>query len=192
MGAGADIPCPPTPPLEGSGRKGAESGHERTYRVAVLGERALVSVRGPRDARIARVGERQRGQIGRSQLRAIGISGSAVARLIARGYLHRRHSGVYSVGHRAPVPLASETAALLACRGAVLSHLSAGSLWGLMRGDAPAPVHVLVAGRQTARPAGVCVHRTHGLPARDVRMRERLPVTSPARRPGRAACGRGR
>src|SRR5918995_7135742 len=62
---------------------------------------------------------------------------------------------VFAVGHRPPSPHARAMAAVLACGpGAVLSHRSAGALWGLTRW--PAPIEVT---------APTC-HRHDGLLAR--------------------------
>jgi very-short-patch-repair endonuclease len=94
-------------------------------------------------------------------------------------YVHR---GVYALPHTADLPLATETAALLACgAGAVLSHHSAATLWGLRPGQAR-PVHVTIpAHRGFPAPTAVKLHRSHTIDSPDVRIREQLPVTSPAR-----------
>ena len=159
-----------------------ESGHHSTHVVKVLGVRALVPISGTRDERIAHIARLQRGRVSRRQLRGAGISDSAISRLAARGGLHREHPGVFVVGYRGvEVPLARETSALLACRdGTVLSHLTAAALWRLVpaAGDS---VEVTIAGRQTANPKGVTVHRTRRLHPTEIRFRERLPVTSVAR-----------
>jgi very-short-patch-repair endonuclease len=42
-------------------------------------------------------------------------------------------------------------------------------------------IHVTVPGSPGGRPHGVCVHRSTALTTRDLRLRNRLPVTSPAR-----------
>ncbi len=67
----------------------------------------------------------------------------------------------------------------------MLSHLSAAMPWKLLRpasGEgADATVDVMILGAQTARPTGVRVHRTRLLLPREVRVHERLPLTSPAR-----------
>ncbi len=145
--------------------------------------RDVVPVSGTRDERIGQIAAHQRSRVDRRQLRQAGISDSAITRLVAKGQLHREHPGVFAVGHPGHGPLTRETSALLACRpGALLSHMSAAELWGLVRPGHPGrPVDVLIAGRQTARPAGVTVHRTRRLHPSEVRFHERLPVTSPAR-----------
>lgn len=62
-----------------------------------------------------------------------GLSHGAIARLLAKSQLQPQHSGVYAVGHAAPIRLARETAALLACGDeAVLSHRSAAMVWRLL------------------------------------------------------------
>src|SRR5687768_14146433 len=76
-------------------------------------------------------------------------------------------------------PYALRAAALLACGpGALLSHATAGELWGFSPPD-PATIHVLVHGRNPGRPEGVTVHRTAIPPPAAVK--DRLPLTSPFR-----------
>ena len=81
---------------------------------------------GPADARVAAIAARQRGVIAPAQLRAVGLSRSAVTHRIAHGRLHPFVAGALLVGHPAPPPLAAETAALLMCApDPLLSHTSA-------------------------------------------------------------------
>jgi very-short-patch-repair endonuclease len=61
----------------------------------------------------------------------------------------------------------------------VLSYHSAAALWAI--GSADRNIHVLVQGGWTRHRPGVAVHRTNLLDARDIRIHEGLPVTSPAR-----------
>jgi very-short-patch-repair endonuclease len=134
------------------------------------------------DERIRMIVERQRGRVARWQLLAAGIDPGAIVRRVRSGRLMRIHSGVYGVAHTEDIPLAAETAALLAGgNGAVLSHHSAAVLWGLRPGVAR-PVHVMIPGeRHGAVPYGVKIHRSVKLTAADVRVHDGLPVTSPAR-----------
>jgi very-short-patch-repair endonuclease len=76
--------------------------------------------------------------------------------------------------------VAREAGALLACGdGAVLSHRSAGALWGLVaRG--PAEIDVTLVARRRAGHAGIRIHRAP-LPPQDVMRRLDLAVTSPLR-----------
>jgi very-short-patch-repair endonuclease len=88
--------------------------------------------------------------------------------------------GIYAVGHPALAPLAREVAALLwAGPDAVISHDSAACVWGI--GEGAREVHVTIRGRHLGRRPGVRVHRVERLSARDVGLREGLPVTAPAR-----------
>ena len=113
----------------------------------------------------------------RRQLLAIGIGSNTIDRLVRSGYLVPKHRGVYAL-HRVVIEYGDETAALLALRdGAVLSHQSAASLWGL----APADwlIHATVPGAGAgATLAGVRVHRAANLTEAETRLRDGLPVTS--------------
>ena len=62
----------------------------------------------------------------------------------------------------------------------MLSHRSAASLWNLRTGP-DGLIHVTVAGHSAHARSGVRVHSTRILTSRDVRIRNGLPVTSPAR-----------
>ena len=135
------------------------------------------------DVIIATLATAQNGVVARAQLLAAGVSPDAIAWRVKTGRLHPVHRGIYLVGHNAPPPLARERAALLACgESTLLSHRTAARLWRLLpeppRRD---PVDVMVAGRQCGRPAGVRVHRTRVIDAKDRRQRDGLELTSPAR-----------
>jgi hypothetical protein len=158
----------------------SETATDETHPVAILGSRNKVTVSGSRDQRIAGVSRLQRGRISRGQLGAIGLSAGAIQRRLRRGTLMREHGTVYLFGHAAAVPLGPETAALLSVRdGAVLSHHSAAALWAI--GGADRNIHILVQGGFAGRRQGVRIHRTRLLDAQDIRIRDGLPVTSPAR-----------
>jgi very-short-patch-repair endonuclease len=149
----------------------------------VLGVRDEVPVSGTRNARIAQIAGAQRGRVATRQLRAAGISTSAIGRMIASGTLIAVHRGVYRVGHAAPVRLGDETSALLAVGDdAALSHFSAAIFWGLLApGSGDGQIHVMAPRERRVSPAGVAVHRSRMLERRDVWTREGLPVVSPAR-----------
>ena len=121
------------------------------------------------------------------------MSSSTISDRVAAGHLHRIHRGVYAVGHRNLSNQGRWMAAVLACgTGAVLSHLSAGELWGILRrprrltgagedGEVR-PVHVTVpstAGKRT--PRGLRLHRSATLTAGDRTRWNGIPVTNPAR-----------
>lgn len=159
----------------------ADSADATTYLVAVLGVRRPIRVSGDRDAKVAVIANCQRGRISRRQMRLAGLSDDTIDRLAATGHLHRRHRGVFTVGHTAPTPLGEETAALLACgEGAMLSHHTAALLWRLIpHGDRA--IHVTTGGRHGPCPHGVRSHRSSSLAEADVRIHHGLPVTSPGR-----------
>jgi hypothetical protein len=71
-------------------------------------------------------------------------------------------------------------AAVLACGpGAVLSHLSAAALWGLLR-DNRVKIDVTVPGRSRRGSGDLVVHRVRRLHSDDRRRRAEIPVTSVA------------
>lgn len=89
------------------------------------------------------------------------------------------HTGIYRVGHRSPLELADLLAAVLACGPtAVLSHRAAAYLWGLLSALGR-EIDVTVLGNRRHR-HGIQVHRSRSIERRDLRGRERIPVTSPA------------
>src|SRR5688572_22895004 len=93
------------------------------------------------------VAEAQEGVIGLAQLRALGLSESAVRQRVRKGLLVRLHRGVYALGHRVLSRRARWIAAVLACGpDAVLSHRDAAALWGIRKDnrsmiDVTAPRH---------------------------------------------------
>jgi hypothetical protein len=128
-------------------------------------------------AQLAKVAERQYGVISSRQLLRLGFSKSAIGRLNAAGRLHRIHRGVYAVGHPGLTRYGACKAAILACgKGAVLSHESAGWLWGLIP-EYSAQIEVTVPSRGHRR-AGIRVHHAPALDPRDRSTQERLPTTS--------------
>jgi very-short-patch-repair endonuclease len=148
------------------------------------------------DARIAAVAERQHGVVTTRQLEDAGLGRPSISKRVRSGRLHRLHQGVYAVGHAALSHQAEWIAAVLACGDhAVLSHVSAAALWGLLKPE-DGPVDVTVpstAGR--ARKRGIRLHRSRSLSrvsslraqseqtrhAPLVTVRHRIPVTSVAR-----------
>jgi hypothetical protein len=114
------------------------------------------------------------------ELRASGLSPSAISKRVARGALYRRYPGVYSYG---PGELSGEAqamaAVLAAGQGAVLNHLSAAALWKTSRFRTELP-HVLVPRRH--RPIqGIVIHHCLGLDPLDVTVFRGIPVTTVAR-----------
>jgi very-short-patch-repair endonuclease len=133
------------------------------------------------DAAVAWVADRQLGLITTPQLHVAGVRRGSVEWRLATGTLHRRHRGVYLVGHDIPVPGAVELAGVLAVgEQAFVSHRSAAVLYGLAAtpGD---EVEVTVVGRNCRSRDGLRVHRVESLARPDRAERRGIPVTSPAR-----------
>jgi hypothetical protein len=128
------------------------------------------------DARIAAVAGGQRDLVTIGQLLAAGLTDGAVTRRVARGVLHRRHRGVYSLG-RAPLsPEAEPLAAVLACgTGSAIRRRSAGTLYGVSRFTAPL---IEVVSPRRRRVAGALVHHCRTLSPRDVTELDGIPVTT--------------
>jgi predicted transcriptional regulator of viral defense system len=98
-----------------------------------------------------------------------------IARWSADGRLHRRHRGVYAVGHAA-IPIEGRLVAALffAGNGATLSHDTAAWWWGLTEERPGGVVHVSVPGRRRST-EGVQIHCRRSL---DRTWHRRLPVTT--------------
>jgi very-short-patch-repair endonuclease len=131
------------------------------------------------DHEIGELAGRQHGVIARRQLLALGVSRTGIGGRCRRGSLHPLHRGVYAVGHRKLSVLARWMAAVLACGPeAVLSHRSAGQLWGLLPRTGSIP--------ETTRPtafrarAGIRIHQS-ALPADEVEKVDGIPATSVSR-----------
>lgn len=74
----------------------------------------------------------QHGLITRRQLGELGFTKSGIEHRTASGRLHRVARGVYAVGWPQMTPKRRWMTAVLACgEGAMLSHRSAGALWGI-------------------------------------------------------------
>jgi len=134
------------------------------------------------DRVIAALAARQHGVVALRQLRAAGITQSAVARRARTGRLHRVHRGVYAVGH--PV-LSREgrwiAAVIAAGAGAALSHAAAAALWEL-RPSAAVRTDVIVptaGGRAKSR--AIRIHRAPGLTLDEVTTLRGIPVTTAVR-----------
>jgi hypothetical protein len=109
------------------------------------------------------------------------MSAEAIEVAMRNGWLHRLYRGVYAFGHR---HLPTEAWFLAATKAggpnAVLSHFSAAALWGIVDWDGRAPEITLVGPSASARP-GLHAHRTARLEVDEVRRRQGIRVTSPAR-----------
>jgi predicted transcriptional regulator of viral defense system len=136
---------------------------------------------GQRERAIQELAARQHGVVSLPQLRALGLSASAVRNRVAAGRLKRLHRGVYAIGLAGLSVKATYMAAVLACGPtAVLSHRSAADLLGLRRCSRPT-VDVSVKGRIGKQRNGISVHRATGLTERDVTRVDGIACTTVAR-----------
>jgi predicted transcriptional regulator of viral defense system len=122
------------------------------------------------------VAARQWGVLDIRQLRACGLTDTAVRLRVRAGRLHPLYRGVYALGHPA-VPVEGRLlAAVKACGpGAVLSHFSAAVLYGWFEWDGR---HPQVTAPKPRRHAGIVTYRSQELEATAI---QGIPVTAPAR-----------
>jgi Transcriptional regulator, AbiEi antitoxin len=127
---------------------------------------------------LAELAARQHGVVSIRQLTGLlGYSRNAVSRAVGDGRLHRLHRGVYAVGHARISTQGESLAAVLASGGgALLSHYSAGWLWGIANVD-PAPFHVTTAASRKPR-SPIRLHEARLLTVDDRALREGIPVTA--------------
>jgi very-short-patch-repair endonuclease len=117
----------------------------------------------------------QHGVVTAAQLEALGCSRSRRESWSRSGRLHPLFRGVYVVGRPMVSRKGRWLAAVLACGpGAVLSHLSAALLWGLIVAEGPA-IEVSAPRSRASRP-GITVHRRRGRPRCTVA--DGIPVTT--------------
>jgi predicted transcriptional regulator of viral defense system len=130
---------------------------------------------------LARIAGRQHGVVTLRQLRAIGLSDTAVRRRVEAGRLHRLYRGVFAVGHMPRTREARWIAAVMACGpGAVLSHLDAAALWQIYESRGR-NVHVTTPGRAGRTLPGITAHRARNLHPDDVTVKDGIPVTTVAK-----------
>jgi hypothetical protein len=130
---------------------------------------------------LAELARKQHGVVSIRQLTGpLGYSRRSVARAEAAGRLHRLYRGVYAVGHTDVSPHGECLGAVLACgREALLSHYSAGWLWGISKAR-PAPFHVTTPTHRRPR-SPLRLHHARSLAAEDRALELGIPVTSLAR-----------
>jgi very-short-patch-repair endonuclease len=133
------------------------------------------------DVRVAQLAADRWGVLSLDELRGCGLTRQAVLVRVRNGRLHPLHRGVYAVGHANPPLEGRWLAAVKACGdAAVLSHLSAAALWGIVPWEGGRP-EVTVPGPGSRTHPGIRVHRSAHLEWPD-RMRHRgIAITSPAR-----------
>lgn len=148
---------------------------------------AVSQVIARKSAGIWRLAEAQHGVVTRAQLLSAGFSSDEIDGRRARGRLFRLWRGVYAVGRPSLTRRGWWSAAVLACGGgAVLSHISAGHLWGILgensgderQADRPSRIHVTVPADKSHRLEGIRVHRRSGLDNSDLAVRDGIAVTA--------------
>jgi very-short-patch-repair endonuclease len=170
-------PAPATPPW-----RHKHGPNAYVAKVVSAGElwRVVQGGAGP-DAAVAWVADRQLGLITTPQLDVAGVRRGSVEWRLATGTLHRRHRGVYLVGHGVAAPGAEELAGVLAVgRSAFASHRSAVALWGVAAPPA-GEVELTVVGRSCRSRDGLRVHRAETLDRADRAECRGIPVTAPGR-----------
>ncbi len=126
---------------------------------------------------LAELAAKQHGVVSiRQLLGPLGYSRASISRAAAAGLLHRLHQGVYAVGHTNLTHRGRCLAAVLASGpDALLSHRSAGWLWGIWR-PPPAPYEVTTPIPRRPKPA-LIVHYARGLTVEDRFIVDGIPLT---------------
>jgi very-short-patch-repair endonuclease len=131
------------------------------------------------DAELAALAAKQHGVVAYWQLIELGLSKGAIEQRVRASRLHRKHRGVYAVGHPLLTRRGEMIAAVLACGPeALLSHWSAAELWEFLP-RVRAFIDVVSATRNRKRKGIVC-HEGANLDP-DRARRHGIPVTSPSR-----------
>lgn len=124
--------------------------------------------------------EKQHGVLAHWQLLELGATKGLNLRRRQGGLLIPLHQGVYALGHKSLTREGRWIAAVLACGpGAVLSHFSAGHLWGLC--GSYGPIEVLRqsgAFTQAGRHRGIRLHQTRRLEPYELTIEKAIPVVS--------------
>lgn len=131
------------------------------------------------DLAVSRLARRQKRVLTTAQLIAAGLTERAIARRVERGWLHRLHHGVYSVG-TPDLPREGRwlAAVFAAGPGAVLSHRDAAALWALLPSSR---TRIEVTAPKRRRPRDAIEIHVARLPADEITVVDGIPVTTVAR-----------
>lgn len=173
------------PRLDSAGEsrpKGPRSVKHPTIRSGFLGlaQQMRISKGVPRGHLLAQcrsLASRQHGLITLLQALEIGLSRSAVNRVVASGHWERVRRGVFRLGGTQSSWIQTLMAATLTARG-VASGRAAGFLWGL-DGISQPRLEITIPREQNTTLAGVLIHRT-SLDPRYVSTCRRVPTTDPS------------
>jgi hypothetical protein len=128
-------------------------------------------------AAIRELAERQHGVVAHWQLLEAGVGKDLTFHRRAGGLLIPLHQGIYVLGHRRHTREERWIAAVLACGpGAVLSHFSAGHLWGLCGSRGPIEVLRQSGGFHPKGHRGVRLHQTRRLESYEVTIELGIPI----------------
>jgi hypothetical protein len=124
------------------------------------------------NARALRVIASGHGVVTGKQLRCLGLSNRQIVCLLRSGQLIADRKGVF---RHAAAPRTHDQQLALACAASesvVVSHQSAGKIWGLRRLGRDRRIHVTIPGRAHLRVPGTVIHRSHLIVPTDVVERE--------------------
>lgn len=128
-------------------------------------------------AAIRALAERQHGVVAHWQLLEAGVGKGLTFHRRSGGLLIPLYQGVYALGHRHPSREARSMAAVLACGpGAVLSHFSAGRLWGMCGSRGQIEVLRQSGGFHPKGHRGVRLHQTRRLEPYEVTVQRGIPA----------------
>jgi very-short-patch-repair endonuclease len=137
------------------------------------------NIRAARSRATWRLAQAQNGVLTRADLLKLGFSEDGIKHRVGSGRLHPIAAGVYAVGRPELSTHGRWMGAVLACgSAAVLSHRSAGDLWGIGY-EEPGRIDVTIRRRSTLERTGIKVRSRPKLPERSVVSRFGIPVTHP-------------
>lgn len=139
-----------------------------------------VAVRGREATAVIReLAERQHGVVARWQLLDLDLSPGVFRSRCENDTLVPLFQGVFAVGHQRLTREGRWMAAVLACGpGAVLSHFSAGHLWGICGSYGPNEVLRQSGGLKPEGHRGVRLHQTRRLWSYEVTVERGIPVAA--------------
>lgn len=147
-----------------------------------MAEKVRHPLGGGREVELAGLANRQLGVVARRQLVELGIGKRTIERWLSVGRLHRIDHGGYAVGHRHVGRRGRWLVAVLAVDdGAVLSHVTAASAWGLTRARGAVDVTSPGGNQGRQRWPGIRLHRCRFHAPHERTRRGEIPVTSVAR-----------
>jgi hypothetical protein len=133
------------------------------------------------DRAVAALAGEQHGAISHAQVMAFGADRGLPRRRTSAGVWRRAAHGVYVIaGSQSTFEQRAMVALLSAGPGAMISHRTAGLLWGLVGGK-PGPIELSVPRGRHHPHEGVVVHRSRDLDRARTTRRQGIPVTGAAR-----------